>query len=299
MTEPTKPAATTKALTPIEAFRNDLSRMGPQFKMALPPHIVPDKFIRVVVTAVQGNADLLNVDRGSLFGACMKAAQDGLLPDGREGAIIKFRTKEGDKAQWMPMVGGILKKVRNSGELSSISANVVYKNDQFDYFIDESGEHLTHKPKLDGERGPIHLTYAVAKTKDGGVYVEVMTEDQMTAVKGMSRAKDSGPWSGPFADEMRKKTAIRRLSKRLPMSTDLDDVIRADDELYDLKHDEPKAPEQTPKASRVHKIIEAQIANPPTKEQAVAKPAVGKPAVAQDAPPDSVLDDAAQVEAPI
>ena len=59
-----------------------------------------------------------------------------------------------------------------------------------------------------------------------------MTEKQVTDVKNVSRSKDSGPWSGPFAEEMWKKTVIRRLSKRLPMSTDVEDTIRRDDDLF-------------------------------------------------------------------
>jgi recombination protein RecT len=44
----------------------------------------------------------------------VRLAQDGLLPDGREAAIVKF----GNKAQAMPMIAGILKKIRQSGDVS-------------------------------------------------------------------------------------------------------------------------------------------------------------------------------------
>jgi hypothetical protein len=44
----------------------------------------------------------------------VKLAQDGLLPDGREAAVVMF----GNKAQAMPMIAGILKKVRQSGEVA-------------------------------------------------------------------------------------------------------------------------------------------------------------------------------------
>ena len=70
----------------------------------------------------------------------MKAAQDALLPDGREGALVIYRTKlrtnDGqerwvDAVQWMPMVWGLMKKARNSGEIASITAHVVYRHDHF------------------------------------------------------------------------------------------------------------------------------------------------------------------------
>jgi hypothetical protein len=75
--------------------------------------------------------------------------------------------------------------------------------------------------------------FAIAKTKDGGVYMEVMGRSQIEQVRNVSRAKDNGPW-GPWYSEMARKTVIRRLSKRLPMSTDLEAVMHRDDELYEL-----------------------------------------------------------------
>lgn len=218
----------TRQVSPSAVVRQQLEAMAPQFAMALPPHVLPERFVRVVMTAVQSSPDLLNKDRQSLFEAAMKCAQDGLLPDGREAALVIH----GAKVTYMPMVAGILSKVRRSGELLTIAAHVVYEKDDFDYALGDD-ERIEHRPYLGEDRGKPIITYAVARTKDGGVYREVMTEAQVMAVKAVSRAKN-GPWSGPFADEMRRKTAIRRLSKRLPMSTDLLAVIERDDDLYDL-----------------------------------------------------------------
>lgn len=228
-----------KALTPIDEIRGSLIKMGSQFKAALPKHIPVDKFIRVAQTAITTSPQLLSANRQSLFAACVKASQDGLLPDGKEAALVTFRSKSGsDTVQYMPMVAGILKKVRNSGELSSITAQLVYEKDLFKYYVDETGEHISHEPKLFGDRGNPIGVYAIARTKDNAVYVEVMTADQVGAVRNSSRSKDSGPWAGAFAHEMWKKTAIRRLSKRLPMSTDLETTIQSDDDLY--SYDEPE-----------------------------------------------------------
>jgi recombination protein RecT len=219
-----------RALNPIDEVRQAIDRMGPQFKMVLPPQIPVEKFVRVVQTAVMTNPDLANpekCEKRSLYASAMRLAQDGLLPDGREAAIVTFK----GKAQAMPMVAGILKKVRQSGELLSISAHVVYEKDAFDYVLGDD-ERIEHKPSLEENRGRPIVTYAIAKTKDGGIYREVMTEAQVQAVRKVSRSGDGGPWAGPFADEMRKKTALRRLSKRLPMSTDVEDIIRRDDDLF-------------------------------------------------------------------
>jgi recombination protein RecT len=211
----------------VTTFKNQVAKSEGEFRAALPAHIPVERFMRVVNTAVNGNPDLLKADRVSLFQAAVRAAQDGLLPDGRDGALVVY----GTKVQWMPMIGGILKKVRNSGELKSIAAHVVYERDEFTYSLGDE-EKIEHRPAL-GERGNAILAYAIAHTKDGGVYREVMTVADIEKVRAVSKAGRSGPWV-QWWGEMARKTVLRRLSKRLPMSTDLDDLIRRDDALYDF-----------------------------------------------------------------
>lgn len=256
----------TKALAPIDELKGSLSKMSDQFKLALPPHIPVERFVRVMQTAISQNPDLIAADRTSLFAAAMKAAQEGLLPDGKESAIVTFNVNVGTKqapkwikkAQFMPMIAGILKKVRNSGELAMITSNVIYKNDEFKYWVDQDGEHLIHTPLLFGERGEKIGVHAFAKTKDGAVYIEVLRASQVEDIKNVSKSKDSGPWASAFEDEMWRKSALRRLAKRLPMSTDIEMVIRSDDELFDPPEtvSEPTAP--TPvktKSSRLHQSM--------------------------------------------
>lgn len=254
----------TKALAPVEEVKSSLSKMSEQFKLALPPHIPVERFVRVTQTAISTSPDLVAADRTSLFAAAMKAAQEGLLPDGKEAAIVTFNANIGNKAnpkwikkaQYMPMVAGILKKVRNSGELSMITSNVIYKNDHFRYWVDQEGEHLTHEPNLFGERGDRIGVYSLARTKDGAVYIDVMRTEEVEAARNVSRAKDSGPWSGPFENEMWKKTSIKRLAKRLPMSTDLEMTIRSDDEIF---NPEPEGDDPAPREAKPAKTQSSRL----------------------------------------
>jgi len=263
----TKSVAPQKGLSKMESIRQDLNKMLPQFQMALPQNVTPEKFIRVTLTALQNSPDLLDCDRQSLFSSAMKCAADGLLPDGREAAFVKYNSKQGPKAQYMPMIGGLFKKLRNSSEIASITSQIIYEKDKFRYWVDSEGEHLEHEPQLFGDRGRRIGVYAIAKMKDGGVEIEPMTESDVMAVRQISRSKDSGPWSGPFETEMWRKTAIRRLSKRLPMSTEIAQVIERDDELYDLKDSAPKtkAEELSDKLSNLDlagaagEIVEAEV----------------------------------------
>jgi recombination protein RecT len=220
-------------ITPMEAMRGTLTKMSPEFQAALPPQINVEKFIRTTLTAVQMQPELLQADRRSLLGSCMKAAQDGLLPDGREAALVIFRSKEGPKVQYMPMIGGVLKKIRNSGELASISAQVAYSADLFEYELGDE-EKITHKPFLGGDRGEPIAVYAVAKTKDGAIYREVMSVSDVEKVRASSRAGKFGPWVD-WWDEMAKKTVIRRMAKRLPSSADVDQMFDNDNDQYDFQ----------------------------------------------------------------
>ena len=219
-----------------------------QYKAALPPQIPVDRFVRVAMTAIRVKPSLAEMDRPSVLSALLDAAGQGLLPDNREGTIVPFK----GKAKFMPMVAGILKKARNSGEIKSIGAQVVCEKDSYDAFEDENGPHFKFRKAL-GDRGKVSLTFAYAITKDGGVYFEEISEPEMAKIRAMARAEDS-PWKGPFEDEMRKKSALRRLLKhRVPSSTDLDEFIRADDELYTPEPVAPKKAETT--SSRLRNAV--------------------------------------------
>lgn len=253
--------------TALTEIRGALDKMRPEFHAALPAHIPPEKFLRTAQTALQMNPDIVDCDRRSIYGAIMKAAQDGLVLDGREAALVRF----GGQAQYMPMVAGLLKKARNSGEISTIAAHVVYSNDAFNYTLGDE-EKIEHKPHLGGDRGKPILVYAVATLKDGGKQRAIMTVAEIERVRAVSRSKDAGPWK-QWWDEMAKKTVIRRLSKYLPSSTDKDEefqrAVQADDELY------KEEPASTPAAeepgtgrrrTRASAVIDAQaveIEEPP------------------------------------
>jgi recombination protein RecT len=192
----------------VKQLRADLNAMQTQFANALPPHIPAARFVRVVMTAIQNNPKLLACDRQSLFNACMRAAQDGLLPNS--------------------------KKVRNSGALSDWNVQVVQEGDQFDYQLGDD-PHILHKPaKRGGRTRKVIAAYSIARFPDGTISREVMNVDQIEDIRKKSKSK-KGPWSDPtYYPEMCRKTVARLHSKQLPMSTDLDRLMHRDDELYDF-----------------------------------------------------------------
>lgn len=250
--------------------------MSEKLKAALPAHIPVDRFKRVVLTAVNLNPKLLTADRRSLFNAASKAAADGLIPDGREGQLVIYNTKmmvkldNGqeqekwvDAVQWMPMTQGLIKLIRQSGEISAISARCVYeeevKQGRFSFKVEDGVEKLTHEPILFGERGKICGVYATAKFKDGTVQNEPLTMADLEKVKGASKTGKAGkgPWIDWY-DEMARKSAVRRLRKYLPTSgEDLRVLGALDRDFHETEIDQIRSTEA---AARPQSIMTAAAA---------------------------------------
>jgi len=238
-----------REITPLEHTKNVITKMEGQFAKALPRQIPSQRFTRTVMTAVSDPrmADMINkqqLDTASLLSACTKAAQDGLLLDNREAALLTFWSgkEKINKAQYIPMVAGLMKKARNSGEIVSISANVVFEGDDFDQWIDEKGVHFTYRPAKDAsKRGKPIKVFALGITKDGGSQLEILELADINAIAGHSKNADQySPEKGQWFQEWWKKAAIRRVCKYLPSSSELDRLFEHDNENYDLG-DAPEA----------------------------------------------------------
>lgn len=247
---------------PIDVLKSIVARKADEFKVALPSHISVDKFQRTIATAALSNPQLLKCERTSLLLAAMKLAQDGLLPDGREAALVPFKTRKKDGNQWvdswqvqpMPMVYGLRKKVLQSGEIASLETGLVYRAEiEGGHFIYEIGMDppIRHRPKLDltpEEMADEHIVaaYSIARIKNpnGDAYwsVEVMRRVEIDKVRQTSQTGALGkkdrqgkaiPPKGPWVDwfgEMARKTVLRRHSKVLPMSGDIHETIDRDRE---------------------------------------------------------------------
>ncbi|KFB10375.1 recombinase RecT [Nitratireductor basaltis] len=227
--------STQRELAEKDKFRQQMKGQSEAFCEALiGSNIPPEKFQRVVATAVMTDTNILFADRKSLMEATMRAAQDGLLPDKREGAFVLFK----NRVQWMPMIGGIIKKIHQSGDISLITAKVVYGGDTYRTWVDDEGEHVLYEPAEEPDHNVIRQVFAMAKTKDGTLYVEALTTRDIEKIRSVSRSGEKGPWKD-WWEEMAKKSAIRRLAKRLPLSSDIHDLIQRDNEMYDLS----RAPE--------------------------------------------------------
>lgn len=228
-----------------------------KFKEMLPPDVSVERFTAVLVRAVQEDPNLAKPDtnRASLLLACQRAAQDGLIPDKREGALVMY----GKDVQWQPMILGLRKILATSG--FDIRAEVVHENDHFDYQLGDDAR-IEHKPpKLGQDRGKVIGAYAIATDRDGRQYRDVMSLAEINQVRAVSRSQN-GPWKQWF-NEMAKKTVAKRLIKTLPVTNDrLRDAINADNEA-DIDLD------RRPTASDTARAVQAAASGQPPADSSV------------------------------
>lgn len=230
-----------------------LNERAGEIKKFLPSHIDVNKFIQICNLAVLAKLELMDCDQKSLFSAFIDCAKDGLVPDGREAFINVFNTKVKvngkdewiQKAQYQTMVDGLLKKIRQSGEVASINARAVFSNDTFDYYFDEDGEHINYRPCLDGNSGEFRLAFAYAKLKSGELVVEVMTKPDVDRVRAASKAGKYGPWADWY-DRMAIKSVLHRLGRRLPNSAEMLSMIERDIDIVKVQDKKPDAPLSLP-----------------------------------------------------
>lgn len=199
------------------------------------------RFLEVFRRALIQNPDLLLADAGSVIQACMNACTDGLLPDGRQGAIVVYNTNIGGKgqpkqyakkAQWQPMYQGLLQVAYASGNFKAIQARVVYEGDVFSYTLGIRPK-VKHIParRPSGTTPAIVAAYASAITVNGGEFFEPFEGDDIRKVNAVSRAT-SGPGKD-WPEEMARKGPLRRMWKYLPKNGAMERIIEHDDENFD------------------------------------------------------------------
>lgn len=216
-----------KAVALYEDFAGEIARREDELANILPPHISRERFQQIALIAVKNTPDLLTkADRKSLHKALTFAAEDGLHPDGREGAITMFK----NEAVWSPMTYGLRKRAKELCNMV-IDAQVVYANDEF-VWVQGDEPRLEHRPApLGSDRGDMIGCYAIFKVDGVVLHREVMDKKEIEKVRSCSRNQNGLMWT-KFSTEGWRKTVIRRGIKTVPSVPALERMIGRVDEEY-------------------------------------------------------------------
>lgn len=186
-------------------------------KEALPNvGIGPDYLARVFITQITETPKLLECTPVSLTKALVRSAELALQPGSALGQC--YLIPYGKEAKLMIGYRGMLEIVRRSGEVRSCKAEVVYEQDEFEYYVDEVGEKINHKKSLRPikERGSMVGAYFIVWFLNGGVSITHMTSEEIETIR-KKHSKGGNIWKD-HPEEMSKKTVIRRAFKMLPAS---------------------------------------------------------------------------------
>lgn len=205
--------------------------MEGEIKKALPSVLTPERFTRMVLSALSTNRQLGACTPQSFLGAMMSAAQLGVEPNTPLGQayLIPYKNKGVLECQFQLGYKGLIDLAYRSGEVEVVQAQIVYANDKFECEFGLEPK-LVHVP-ADGERGEAVKVYAIFRTKSGGYGFDVMSiADVRAHAKKYSQSYSSSysPWATNF-EEMAKKTVLKRVLKYAPLKSDFVRGVAADE----------------------------------------------------------------------
>lgn len=199
---------------------------------ALPSHCKPERMARVALTALTKNPKLANCTEASFFECLLSLSQWGLEPDGRHAHLIP----RGNQCTLNVDYKGYVELVYRAGSVKKIHSDVVYEGDLFDWHICEVRSHVPWFLRRDAakpaSRGEIVGVYSQAWQRDGDPIAEVISTEDVEAIRKRSPAGRSGPWVTDW-NEMAKKTAFRRLTKWLQLSPEIREVMDSDGDRFE------------------------------------------------------------------
>lgn len=198
---------------------------------ALPNALSPERFTRILLTAINSQPNLMRCDALSLLAAGMQCAALGMEPNTplQHCWLLPFENRREERFDVQFVLGyqGMIELALRSPQVLSVAAKPVYANDVFEY--DEGvADLLIHKRDIDGEKGPIRCYYALAHLIDGGHYWRINRLDEIEEHRQMSKSPNSPAWRDhPLP--MALKTCVRIAWPYIPKSAEAAAALHADE----------------------------------------------------------------------
>lgn len=195
------------------------------------PHTLgmsPKTLIRAVLTEIRMSDKLWECDPISIVKSALECAALGLLPNRVTGHVYLVPFKDNNPKSptcgkmictTIPGYRGLADIARRSGNISTLTAHVVHEKDEFDFALGDK-PFVLHKPAFrEVDPGHTIAAYAVARLRDGGLQIAVMSVPEIEYIRSQSKQPDGKLWTDHY-DEACCKTVLRRLWKQLPISVE-------------------------------------------------------------------------------
>lgn len=197
-----------------------------------------DRFARVFLNVVEGNADLVRCTDGSLARAFMHSAELNLQVGSAypHAYLIPYWNKDAGpdgkgahEAQFQISVWGYTELFRRTGQVRKVWADVVCEHDEFECISGTDGKIVKHRPNWFAtreERGKVIGSYACALLENGETVCEPVSWEELVQARKANRGKT--PAWDLWPEEQYKKVAIKRLGKYLPKGEATDRALEID-----------------------------------------------------------------------
>lgn len=195
------------AVSPVLDFKRNLSGLLSGGEIPLPDAVPLEAFKNAAIVAFTDGADIQHCEPASIYASLRKLGAMGLVPDGNEAALVAY----GKTCQAMPMVGGVIKRIRNSALVETLWTEIVFEGERIIAW-QEDGARMWEHVESNGDRidlmsrgGNLIGSYVVCKMKDGSVEFEAMRRDEIENARKASNAPNSPAWKNWY-DQMARKT---------------------------------------------------------------------------------------------
>lgn len=196
------------------------------------------KMFVTAINVLSRTPKLVECSFDSLAQCILTSAELKLFPGAlQECAFVPMKINGRMEAQLWPMYQGLVKLAFNSGQVRSITAQVVYEHDEFDFELG-SNQFLRHKPFLEYEdtraRGERKCAYCCIKLASGETQILVLSMKFIWGIRDRAPSRNNpvgwGSSDPDRIDQYIKKTVLKQALKLVPKSTELARAIEVDNQ---------------------------------------------------------------------
>jgi len=246
--------------TQLQVISNYIKTKADSIQNAFPIDMNYDHFIAsaYVYLSHPDRRNMINdCTKESIYSAIYDAAQVGLdfVPSKGHAYIVKY----GNRATFMPGYRGLIEVATRTGVVHHIDAENVYEQDYFK-MVKGTNPQIIHEPYYKGDRGEKYGAYAIAYFRDGGhpLFVYMNNKEIDSAKKKSAYVGAGSPWCD-FEDEMRRKTAIKRLYKLLPLSKEMEKAIEFDNRAAQYEFTNVQNSGEGDRTSKLSKMLKPEL----------------------------------------